>query len=65
MGWLKNIGSKVVHGLVPALGAALPFIVTAVTGGHIDAATVVKAAGGAFVGYMCKPARPGDPAPTP
>lgn len=64
MSWLKNISSKVLHGIVPALGAALPFIVTAVAGGHVDLKTVAQAAGGAFLGYMVKPARPGDPAPS-
>lgn len=59
MSWLKNIGQKAIHGLAPALGAVLPLLV----GGHLGWTTVAKSAGGAFVGYMCKPARPAAPTP--
>jgi hypothetical protein len=53
MSWLKNIGQKAIHGLAPAVGAVLPLLV----GGPISWVMVAKSALGAFVGYMCKPAR--------
>lgn len=53
--WLK----KVFHALIPAGGAALLAAVPIF--GTLPALAVAKVAGGAFVAYLLKPARPAEP----
>ncbi len=60
--WLKNLGSKALHALAPAAGAAAMTVVDAFMRGSVDVRTVAVGAAGAFFGYLVKKARP---APTP
>ncbi len=52
--WLK----KVAHAVVPAAGAAVAAALTVV---GMPVSAVLKVAGGAFVAYLIKPARPAEP----
>lgn len=56
MNW-SNLWSKIKHAVVPAAGAAVA-VATGLLGSGVSAAVVAKAAIGAFVAYLVKPARP-------
>jgi zinc transporter ZupT len=62
---MKSWLTKALHGLVPAVGAAVGAVAVVLTGGTaLTVGAVAKIAAGAFLGYMVKKARPADP-PTP
>jgi hypothetical protein len=54
LSFLKDLGNKAVHALVPALGAAAMLFVS---GGSFAPIVLAKAAVGAAIGYLVKPAR--------
>ncbi len=62
MNW-SNIFSKIKHAVFPAAGAAIA-VATGLLGSGVSVAVVAKAAVGAFVAYLIKPARPTVPATT-
>ena len=53
--WMK----KAIHALAPAAGAA--FAIAVPLFGSVSPIVIAKAAAGAFVAYLLKPARPAEP----